>query len=203
MGEFKSFGSKEREPTPADDESTKTKESSDDIQQCKISQAIYTCPENGCTRVFQRLSASKHLSSEKCTKSLEKQTLLDLAKLGYQQSLEEGVGVVPTLRTVSVTNKQSTAALTEGWVLRPTKTAYRFSEKQKAYLTAKFNIGQSTGRKVDASLEARDMRRAYSSNDERLFKSSEFLTSQKISSYFSRLSAPESKLWILLLFSIL
>ena len=96
---------------------------------------------------------------------------------------------MPTLRTVSVTNKQSTTALTEGWALRPTKRAYRFSEKQKAYLTAKFNIGQSTGRKVDASLVARDMRRAYSSNGERLFKSSEFLTAQQISSYFSRLSA--------------
>ena len=71
---------------------------------------------------------------------------MDLAKLGYQQVLEEGVGVVPTLRTTSVANKQSRERLTEGWALRPAKKAYRFSEKQKAYLTAKFNIGQSTGR---------------------------------------------------------
>ena len=74
-------------------------------------------------------------------------------------------------------------------MLRPAKKAYRFSEKQKAYLTAKFNIGRSTGRKVDASLVARDMRCARGSNSERLFKSTEFLTSQQISSYFSRLSA--------------
>ncbi|CAH3153596.1 unnamed protein product [Porites lobata] len=33
------------------------------------------------------------------------------------------------------------------------------------------------------------MRRAHGSNGERLFKSTEFLTSQQISSYFSRLSA--------------
>ena len=43
--------------------------------------------------------------------------------------------------------------------------------------------------KVDASLVACDMRRAHGSNGERLFKSTEFLTSQQISSYFSRLSA--------------
>ena len=52
-------------------------------------------------------------------------------------------------------NKQGTAILTEGWALRPTKRAYRVSEKQKDYFTAKFNIGESTGRKVDASLVAR------------------------------------------------
>ena len=117
---------------------------------------------------------------------------MDLAKLGYQQVLEEGVGVVPTLRTTSVANKQSRERLTEGWALRPAKKAYRFSEKQKAYLTAKFNIGQSTGRKVDASLVARDMRRAHGLNGERLFKSTEFLTSQQISSYFSCLSCQQT-----------
>lgn len=68
---------------------------------------------------------------------------MDLAKLGFQQLLEEGVGVVPTLRTSSVASKQSRERLTEGWALRPAKKPYRFSEKQKAYLTAKFNIGQS------------------------------------------------------------
>ena len=33
-------------------------------------------------------------------------------------------------------------------------------EKQKAYLEAKFNIGQSTGRKVDPDKVAKEMRRA-------------------------------------------
>ena len=110
---------------------------------------------------------------------MEKHTLLDLSKFGYQEILEEGVGV-------STINKQGTA---EGCALRPTKRAYRFSEKQKAYLTAKFNIGQSTGRKIDARLVARDMRRARGSNGKRLFKLSEFLTTQQITSYFTRLSA--------------
>ena len=190
-GEFKSLGFKKKKSTHVDNDSTsKTKESSGDINESTTSQAIYTCPEDGCTRVFQRHSAlAKHLSAEKCIRSLEKHTLLDLAKLGYQQILEEGVGVVPTMRAISMVNKQGTAILTEGWALRPTKRAYRFSEKQKDYLTAKFNIGESTGRKVDASLVARDIRRARGSNGERLFKSSEFLTTQQITSYFTRLSA--------------
>jgi len=128
------------------------------------------------------------MSSEKCTRSLEKHTLLDLAKLGYKRALEEGVGVVPTLQTTGAT-KSKGSSLDEGWALRPTRKNYRFSEKQKTYLTAKFNIGQSTGRKVDADAVARDMRRAHSSNGERLFNAAELLTSQQVASYFSRLSA--------------
>ena len=120
---------------------------------------------------------------------MEKHTLLDLAKLCYQEILEEGVGVVPTFRPISTIKKQATATLTEGWALRPSKRAYRFSEKQKAYLTAKFSIGQSTARKVDASFVARDMKHAHGSNGERLFKSLEFLTTQQITSHFTRLSA--------------
>ena len=97
-------------------------------------------------RGFPRHSAlAKHLSTEKCVRSLEKHTPLDLAKLGYQQILEEDVGVVPTLTAISTINKQGTAILTEGWALRPNKRT---------------NIGQSTGWKVNASLVVRDMRRA-------------------------------------------
>jgi len=186
-GEFKSRGLKKKS-THVDNDSSKTKESSGDIRESATSQAIYTCPEDGCPRVFQRHLA-KHLSAEKCIRSLEKHTLLDLTKFGYQEILKEGVGVVPTLRAISTINNQGTAISTEGWAFRPTKRAYRFSEKQKPYLTAKFNIGRSTGRKFDASLVARDMRRARGSNGELLFKLSEFLTTQQITSYFTRLFA--------------
>ena len=47
------------------------------------SSCVFTCPQDGCVKVFQRLSSlEKHLSLEKCTESLEKRSLLDLAKLG-------------------------------------------------------------------------------------------------------------------------
>ena len=186
----RSLGSKKKKSTHADNDSTKTKESSGDFHESTTSQAIYTCPEDGCTRFFQRHSAlAKHLSAEKCIRSLEKHTLLDLAKLGYQEILEEGVGANLESHQHDKQTRRSNFNRWMGWALRPSKKAYRFSEKQKAYLTAKFNIGQSTGRKVDASFVARDMRHVRGSNGERLFKSSEFLTIQQITSYFTRLSA--------------
>ena len=43
----------------------------------------------------------------------------------------------------------------EGWVIKCTKKAYRFNEKQKAYLDAKFAIGQATGKKLDGDIFVR------------------------------------------------
>ena len=58
----------------------------------------YPCPQEGCIRVFQNLSNLKrHLSVEKCSRSLERLSLLDLAKTEYAAVLQEGVS---TMRVV-------------------------------------------------------------------------------------------------------
>ena len=117
--------------------------------------------------------------------------MLDLAKLGYKSRLEEGVGSVISI-TAAVTVPKETATdqiINEGWALKCSKKAYRFNEKQKAYLDAKFAIGQSTGRKLDRDVVAREMRHALGTDGVRLFKVSEFLSPQQISSYFSRHAA--------------
>jgi len=80
-----------------------------------------------CVKVFQRLSSlEKHLSLERCSRSLEKRTLFDLAKLGYKSRLEEGVACI----TAAVTVPKETAAdqcILEGWALKCAKKAYRFN----------------------------------------------------------------------------
>ena len=48
--------------------------------------------------------------------------------------------------------------------------AYRFNEKQKAYLDAKFAIGQATGKKLDGDIFVREMRRALGPDGVCLFK---------------------------------
>ena len=60
----------------------------------------------------------------------------------------------------------------EGWVLKCIKKAYRFNEKQKAYLDAKFAIGQATGKKLDGDIVVREM--ALGPDGVCLFKVSEF-----------------------------
>jgi len=70
-----------------------------------------------------------------------------------------------------------------------TKKAYRFNDKQKGYLEQRFNIGQRTGRKVEADAVSKDMRHARDVNGNRLFGVSEFLAPQQISSFSPRLAA--------------
>ena len=154
------------------------------------SMSVFACPQEGCVKVFQRLSSlEKHMSLEKCTRSLEKRTLLDLAKLGYKSRLEEGVGHITITASVVTKEAAHESCIKEGWALKIAKKPYRFSQQQKAYLDAKCAIGQTTGKKLDGEVVSREMRRALGSDGVRMFKVQEFLTAQQISSYFSRLAA--------------
>ena len=65
----------------------------------------------------------------------------------------------------------------------------KFIDKQKQYLNAKFQIGERTGKKANPTDMSKAMRTAKDNNGERLFCSSDFLTSQQISSYFSCFTA--------------
>ena len=117
----------------------------------------FACPQDGCVRVFQRHSVlEKHLSSDKCTKSLEKRSLVDLAKIAYKSALEEDVGTIPTLQPVPGSERQAYCCNKEGWALKSTRKAYMFIAKQKAYLDVKFNIGQASGRKVEGEVIIRN-----------------------------------------------
>ena len=188
-GEFKAVSAKQ--PKPARVQVT----TADDQQQCASAEgpqsSVFSCPKEGCVKVFQRSSAlERHLSLESCSTLPERHTLMDLAKQQYATRLEEGQGLLPSLQvSSSVDSSNQGETVKEGWVLKEMKKAYRFNEKQKTYLEAKFNIGQSTSRKLEPDAVAKEMRRAWGTDGERLFCGSEFLTPQQVSSYFSRLAA--------------
>ena len=185
-GGFKSLGTKPSEKEkPAERLPEQTHVAAEEAT------SIFTCPQDGCVKVFQKLSSlEKHLSLERCTRSLEKRTLLDLAKLGYKSRLEKGVACISITAPITVSNETAAdQCIREGWALKCAKKAYRFNEQQKAYLDAKFAIGQTTGKKLDGDIVAREMRRALGPDGVRLFKVLEFLTPQQISSYFSRRAA--------------
>ena len=125
----------------------------------------YPCPQEGRIRVFQKLSnLERHLSVEKCSRSLERLSLLD-----YAAVLQEGVSTMPILESTSTLSLASASPPKEEWALKESTKAYRFNEKQRSYLEAKFNLGQSTGRKV---------RRALDSDGKRLFSSDHLNFSQ-------------------------
>lgn len=153
--------------------------------------AVYSCPQEGCVRVFQRSSAlERHLSLEACELSPERYSMLDLAKQQYASRLQEAACPIPSLKAPSSAVPSSCKQkASEGWALKEAKRIERFNENQKSYLQAKFNIGQASGRKLDPEVVAKEMRRARAIDGERLFLVEEFLSPQQISSFFSRMAA--------------
>lgn len=192
-GNFKASGKPTKPSVGTSKESLVEVEETRDEQEA-ATKAIYSCPQDGCTRTFQRHAAlERHLSFEKCTKSVERGTMLDQAKKQYAARVLEGVGKIPALTSMSVSTTKTTEGLKEGWALKQLKKPYRFNEKQKSFLVSKFNIGQDTGRKMDPEIVARGMRRERDAHGERLFSKSEFLTPGQVSSFFSRLAAKTRK----------
>ena len=164
--------------------------------------ALFLCPEEGCTMAYQRyFSLEQHIQCGKHKRSLEpRETLLDRAMIAYTYELEKpGASTAIELPTDSVclTREQNSnvpeASLCMGWALKSSfSRKARFSPSQKDYLMKKFEIGEKTGRKLDPGTVAKDMRAAKDPNGNRLFTCSEFLTSQQIQIFFSRLASKRS-----------
>ena len=92
-----------------------------------------------------------------------------------------------------VSSEGTSPTLNIGWALgKPRTGGVRFSEKVRMYLTAKFEVGERTGRKADPEQVALSMRSARNERNERLFERDEWLTKTQITGYFSRLSSRQS-----------
>ena len=152
---------------------------------------LLTCPNEGCVKMYQRHSSlEKHLSFGQCKMMPERHTLFDLAKTKYHARLVEGTsGAISAVLGQLDDTSESTDTLPEGWALKTTRKATRFSDTQRRYLEEKFNLGQATGQKQDPSTVARDMRFAKKMDGSKLFHSEEYLSPQQVQSYFSRIAA--------------
>ena len=122
---------------------------------------LYACPEEGCTKSYQRFSAlQKHLDCGKHVRALESETMPDKAVRGYAARLEGQFASVPQFGedTISGDTPARQSGLQMGWALTLTQTSRaRFSDKQKGYLTNKFLIGETTGQKANPVHVARSM----------------------------------------------
>ena len=73
------------------------------------------------------------------------------------------------------------------------RVSTRFSPKVKAYLNAKFELGEKTGLKADPNQVSADMRNARDEENNRRIPREEWLTKNQIKSYFSRLASAKRK----------
>lgn len=160
------------------------------------SSELYACPEEGCTKSYQRFSAlQKHLDCGKHVRALESETMLDKAIRGYAARLEGQFTSVPQFgdNTTSTNAPARQSRLQMGWALKVAQTSRaRFSDKQRQFLTNKFLIGETSGQKVSPQQVARSMITARDETGKRRFSSAESLTAKQIASFFSRLAAKRS-----------
>ena len=156
-------------------------------------EALFTCPEEGCTQTFLRHSSMmQHLDRGTHMHALENETLLDKAPQKYAEQLEGQAMVVPVVSSV-ITLAGHTHIQPMGWALKPRATRRtRFTANQKSYLTTKFKLGEQTGSKADPAAVARSMMCAKDATGDRLFSSDEFLTATQIAGFFSCLASKKT-----------
>ena len=175
----------------AKDKDTKT--SADDDSSDTDEDTLFTCPEDGCVKTFQRFSSlRKHLDGGRHKYALERESFLDKAMLRYAENLESGAASIVG-QVEEIAEESKVPSIKMGWALKHVSTSrHRFNEKQKKYLIDIFLLGEQTGQKADASDVSKSMRKARNADGSLLFLSNEYLTSQQITSFFSRTAAKKS-----------
>ena len=154
-------------------------------------EALFQCPEEGCTKTFLRHSSMmRHLDCGKHQRALECETVFAKAALEYAEQLEGETTLEPVISTVC-TRASHTYRQEMGWALSSSgsrRTRFTPTEKSSAYLTTKFRLGEQTGNKADPLAVGRSIMCAKDSNGSRLFTNDEFLTASQIAGFFSRLA---------------
>ena len=172
-----------------------TKDHTDSTSSDDESPAVFSCPEEGCTKIFLRYSSMvRHVDCGKHKYELEHETLFDKAAKEYADQLNgQGSTCAPVVSGNQTRSDSQCSRLAMGWALKSSDVRRRrFSLSQRAYLTNKFRVGETTGRKADPASVARSMMRAKDANGNKLFSSADFLTATQIASFFSRLASKKT-----------
>ena len=170
---------------------------SDEAESATRSVASYSCPEQGCVKVYKEFKGlEKHLDVGRHLIKLERESDYDsiIAKWAetcktvtgdYVQGEVGGAASVTESPSVSADNP----SLEEGWAMKKSKKSIRVSESVRSYLPETFFQVEETGVNANLADIACKMRSQRSSNGDKLFSKEEWLSTHQVARYFSRLSA--------------
>lgn len=170
---------------------------SDGAESATRSIASYSCPEQGCVKVYKEFKGlEKHLDVGRHLIELERESDYDsiitkwaeTCKTVTRDHVEGEVGGVPSV-TESSSVSADNPSLEEGWAMKKSKKSIRFSKRVRSYLQETFFQEEETGVKANPADIARKMRSQRSSNGDKLFSKEEWLSTHQVARYFSRLSA--------------
>ena len=162
--------------------------------------SIVECTVPGCEKVFKSFENLEiHLSAGNHTNTLVKETLYDslrkecAVKFQTIDVICKGKQSDSSEVFATLTSHPTAAENKMGWALSKPSASSRFNMNVQNYLTAKFDIGEQTGCKFNSCDIEADMRKCRNENNERRFTREEWLTSNQIKSFFSRLAAARKK----------
>ncbi|KAK3713304.1 hypothetical protein QZH41_000682 [Actinostola sp. cb2023] len=163
----------------------------------EIHTPLYECSVPGCTEAFDTFAQLElHLDVGKHTKNQYDAIRRDWAlKFSSVDTASKGCTSLESNlpESSSKARAKASSSLQTGWALTKARSTTRFSQKVKEYLTARFMLGERTGRKADPSQVATDMRTTRTSSNERQFSRSEWMSKTQVQSFFSRLVAVRRK----------
>lgn len=150
--------------------------------------ALFHCEEPGCNCEFSSFEAlqdhihfGEHDKSKASTESVYDRLRRKWVSKFSSLTIHPKTGV----SAEATASLPANSSLPMGWALQKLRGgASRFSENVKSYLTARFDVGESTGRKADPSQVAAEMRKARSDDGTRRFEREEWLTKKQIQGFF-------------------
>ena len=150
--------------------------------------ADFNCPETGCIKMFKsNKELQRHVETGRHQFHAQKDTAYDTIKRNWATACT-------SVRSSYVQAENGDLKATHyptaehSWALRKTKSSTRFSKHVKEHLLKLFLEGEKTGNKYDPSVVASSLKTTRAANGKKLFPQSDWLSSQQIASYFSRLA---------------
>ena len=162
---------------------------------------LFECSVLGCVEVFETFSQLElHLDVGKHTVSrlsqydaIKRDWALKFSSIDTAGIECSSCSLDSSTPLTSPVDTSPHSSLRTGWAVSKPRGSVRFSEKVKEYLTARFTLGERTGRKADPAQVAVDMRNAKNESNARLFTREQWLTKSQVQSFFSRLAAMRRK----------
>ena len=114
-------------------------------------------------------------------------SLIDRAKVSYAERLEAG-GSHSEVTIPDTEIHSGSPCLPEGWACRESAIPrHWFNSKQRRYLEEKFKQGETKGIKANPDDVSKEMRCLRDQSGKRIFTVKEFLRTQQITPFFSRM----------------
>jgi len=155
----------------------------------------FYCPDAACVKVFvTNKGLERHLDTGKHFYRLQTKGTYDTVKEKWALACTSVVSY-NELPTSTDTQQQTTASqqgsvngTTMGWALRKPAPKKRFSKPLKEFLLKTFLDGEKTGIKANAK-DVSQRIKSMKKDGKKMFEKSEWLSTQQVKSYFSRLTA--------------